>query len=256
MKWAASSAIALVSSLVASASSAAFVSFDLTQSDQMRDGAHYVRVTIDDNNASGLINFHVSLLDPLRDRGDRHDRGHGFDRHQRRGEWRHVEYGRHAGSGSRLGIDEFAFNSDLGVPSSSFVGLPNDWKAGGAVYVPGFGRFDESVEAKSRHARVKTLDFSIAGLDWDTIESYLDPSVGRAREGNMFFAVHVAGFDSAFRCITGVTFGGGVDPVNPVPAPLPASTGLLAAGLGLFGALAWIRRRPDGPARGFGGIAA
>jgi hypothetical protein len=256
MKWAANSAIALVSSLAASASSAAFVSFDLTQSDHMRDGAQYVSVTIDDNGPSGLINFHVSLLDPLRDRGDRHGGERGFDRHQRHGEWRHVEFGRHAGSGKRIGIDEFAFNSDIGVPSSSFVGLPKNWKAGGAVYVPGFGRFDESVEAKSRNARVKTLDFSIAGIDWDTIESYLDPSVGRAREGNMFFAVHVAGIDRAFRRITGVTFGGGSDPVNPVPAPLPASTGLLAAGLGLFGAIAWIRRRPGGPAGGSGSVAA
>ena len=110
MKWAASSAFALVSSLAASASSAAFVSFDLTQSDQMRDGAHYVRVTIDDNGTAGLINFHVSLLDPLRDRGDRHGGGRGFDRHQRRSEWRHADVGHHAGSGSRIGIDEYAFN--------------------------------------------------------------------------------------------------------------------------------------------------
>lgn len=256
MKRAASSAIALFFSLAASASSAAFVSFDLTQSDQMRDGAHYVNVTIDDNGTSGLINFHVSLLDPLRDRGDRHGVGHGFDRHDRHGGWRYVESGRHAGSRNRIGIDEFAFNSDFNVPASSFSGLPKNWKAGGAVYVPGFGRFDESVETRSRNARVKTLDFSIAGIDWDTIESYLDPSVGRAREGNMFFAVHVAGFDSVFRCITGVTFGGGVDPVSPVPAPLPASTGLLAAGLGLFGAMAWIRRRPNGNASAPGGVAA
>ena len=216
MKWVARIFIAISALLCASVASASIVSFDLTNSDKLPDGANYIRVTIDDEGVPGRINFHVSLLGPLR--------------HQ---------------AGRRFGIEEFAFNSDFGISSRNIVGLPRHWKAGGSDKLHGFGRFDESVEAKNSRARVESLDFSIKGIKWDTIESYLDPSSGRAREGNFFFAVRVAGMDGDFRCITDATFGGG-DMIPQLPTPLPGSTGLLLAGLGVLGVIAWRRRGTNG----------
>ncbi len=208
--------ITIASFLCASAASAAFVSFNLNNSDTLRDGVNYLRVTIDDEGKPGQINFHVSVLGPLRNQ-----------------------------AGRRFGIEEFAFNSDFGISSRNIVNLPRHWKASGSDKLHGFGRFDESVEAKNSRARVESLDFSIRGIKWDTIESYLDPSSGRAREGNFFFAVRVAGLNGDFKCITDATFGGG-DMIPQLPTPLPGSTGLLLGGLGLFGLVAWRQLRKEG----------
>lgn len=226
MKWVARIVFAVSALLCATAASAAFVSFNLSNADSLRDGVNYVRVTIDDEGVPGRINFHVSLLGPLRHQAGRH-----------------------------FGIEEFAFNSDFGVSSRNIVGLPRHWKAGGSDKLHGFGRFDESVEAKNSRARVQSLDFSIKGIRWDTIESYLDPSSGRAREGNFFFAVRVAGLDGGFRCVTDVTIGGG-ELIPQLPTPLPASSGLLLAGLGFLGFIAWRRQRKDSSASHAGPIGA
>lgn len=191
--------------LSAASASAAFVSFDLTRSDILRDGPDYLRVTIDDQGAAGLINFHVSALGALRNVADR-----------------------------KFGIDEFAFNSAFGLSSSNIVGLPKNWKVGGADTVSNFGRFDESVEAKNSGARVTSLAFSISGIKWDTVSSYILASSGRAREGNFFFAAHVAGIDGEFNCVSGASFAGSLQSV-PLLTPLPAAAWLLAPGLGLFG---------------------
>jgi hypothetical protein len=194
-------------------SEAALLSFDLDQSNQRPDGQPYVRVTIDDEGRPDRINFHVSLLGSLLDSA-----GHGF------------------------GIDEFGFNSDFRIFSSSIVGLPKHWKYDGRKRMDGFGRFDATVETNRASARVDSLAFSIKGIRLDTILDYLDQSSGYARNGNFFFAVHVAGLGSReFRCLTDLYFAGSKLTVPPpVPVPLSSSASLLLGGLG---ALAFALRR-------------
>ncbi len=134
-----------------------------------------------------------------------------------------------------FGIDAFGFNSEFALSSSNIVGLPKDWKFGGSESVDGWGRFDASVEAKNSRARVQTLAFSITGLKWDDIASYLEPSSGHARNGNFFFFAHVDGIDGpAFNCSDDAYFAGS-KPNAPVPTPLPASAWLLLAGLAALG---------------------
>jgi hypothetical protein len=182
---------------------AALVSFDLTQSNALADGPAYLRVSIDDQALPGRINFHVSVLGPLLDLADRH-----------------------------FGIDEFGFNSDFALSSSKITGLPANWKYEGRESMDGFGRFDASIEAKNADARVRSLAFSVSGIRMDTISSYLERSSGHAKQGNFFFAVHVAGLDDEFRCFTDAYFAGST-PSPPSAVPLPASIWLLLAGIGV-----------------------
>lgn len=207
MKWFRQMILGLAALAHATGSAAALLSFDLDQSSGLPDGQPYVRVTIDDEGRPGRINFHVSLLDSLLDLA-----GRGF------------------------GIDEFAFNSDLRITASNIVGLPKHWKFDAKERMDGFGRFDATVETNRARARVDALEFSIKGIRMDTIVDYLDQSSGNARNGNFFFAVHVAGLgNSEFRCLTDLYFAGSKLTVPPpVPVPLPASAWLLLAGLGAF----------------------
>lgn len=183
---------------------AALVSFDLNQSNVLADGPAYLRVSIDDQGLPGRINFHVSALGPLLDSAERH-----------------------------FGIDEFGFNSDFAISSSKITGLPRNWKYEGTESMGGFGRFDATVEAKNADARVSSLAFSITGIKMDTISSYLERSSGRAKQGNFFFAAHVAGLDAEFNCLADAYFAGST-PSPPSAVPLPASIWLLLAGIGVF----------------------
>lgn len=227
MKWFRQLFVGLAALAFATGSAAALLSFDLDQSSVLPDGQPYVRVTIDDEGRPGRVNFHVSLLGPLLGSA-----GRGF------------------------GIDGFGFNSDLHIAASNIVGLPKHWKFDGKERMDGFGRFDATVETDRPRARVTSLDFSIKGIRADTIADYLDQSSGQARNGNFFFAVHVAGLGNReFRCLTDLYFAGSKLTVPPpVPVPLPASAWLLLAGLGAFtytqrrrlatrGLFSWMRMR-------------
>lgn len=224
MKWFRQMILGLAALVHATGSAAALLSFDLDQSNILPDGKPYVRVTIDDEGSPGRINFHVSLLDSLLDSARR-----GF------------------------GIDEFGFNSDLHISASNIVGLPKHWKFDGKERMDGFGRFDATVETDRPRARVTSLDFSIKGIRMDTIADYLDQSSGQARNGNFFFAVHVAGLGlSDFRCLTNLYFAGSELTVPPpVPVPLPSSVWLFLGGLG---ALLFALRRGFAPRAHFARI--
>ncbi|MBL8200257.1 MAG: hypothetical protein JNK40_04725 [Chromatiales bacterium] len=156
----------LVGLSLAAPGQAASISYFLNQSNQLADGINYLKVTIDDEGALGAINFTVEALQPLLDL-----------------------------AGSNFGIQKFAFNVLGGVAAEARnVDEPAGWRARNGGRMDGFGLFDIRLEGKG-NKRQDPLTFSITGVDFDTIQSYIDLSSGRSPEGFSLFAAHVAGFN-------------------------------------------------------------
>lgn len=186
----------LVGLLCATSSQAASVSFYLDQSNKLADGVNYLQVTIADG-ADGAVDFTVTALQPLLDMA-----GEGF------------------------GIQRFAFNVIGGTATDrrDVTNLPDEWRALNGGGMAGFGLFDMKLNSNGKNHR-DPLTFSITGVDFDTILSYVDLSTGHARQGFSLFSARVVGLNfgncgSATdkgdkTCVESAFFGG----TQAVPAP-------------------------------------
>jgi hypothetical protein len=228
--------------LAATSSQAASISFFLDQSNKLSDGINYLQVTISDERAAGVIDFTVQALQPLLDI-----------------------------AGSNFGIQQFAFNivGGVGAEAQDVTALPTGWRARDGGRMDGFGLFDVTVQAKG-NGKGKSdgkdngkdngkgagtpqnpLTFSIAGVDFDTVLSYVDLSTGRSPEGFSLFSANVVGLNfgncdsggkgggddkktpsgtksngGGGKCVTSAYFGG-----NGQVVPAPPAVWLLATGL-------------------------
>jgi hypothetical protein len=125
-------------------------------------------------------------------------------------------------AGDNFGIQKFGFNILGGVAAEAddVADLPENWRA---------------LKGKGKN-RQDPLTFSIDGVDFDTIMSYIDLSTGRSPQGFSLFAAKVSGFNfgncngsddkdkkgpsglDGGKCTHSAYFGG-VTQVNGVPAP-------------------------------------
>lgn len=160
----------LVGLSFASASQAASISYFLDQSDKLADGTNYLQVTISDG-ANGAIDFTVSALQPLLD----------------------------IAASSGFGIVKFAFNvlPDVKVQQKNidFTSLPKGWVYGQQQDMNGFGRYDRRLRITSaKTPRTPSIAFSITGIDFDTIASYVELA-RNSSEGPSFFSARVEGLN-------------------------------------------------------------
>lgn len=146
-------------------------------------------------------------------------------------------------AGSNFGIDNFAFNVTGANPLQDFGSVPGQWSlpSGWAANVApppnqmdGFGRFEAAVDG-SGSARQTTLVFSVNNIALD-LYRFAELSTNNAGQGNVFFSMHVAGFNGP-NGISSAYFGGSTE-MSPVP--LPAGLPLLLSGL--LGGFAWLRK--------------
>lgn len=151
----------------ATATQAASISYFLDQSNKLADGVNYLKVTISDDRAPGVIDFSVEILQPLLDL-----------------------------AGDNFGIQKFAFNVLGGTATEArdVEQLPENWRARNGGRMDGFGLYDIRLQGKGK-SRQDPLTFSIEGVDLDTIQSYVDLSTGRSPQGFSLFSAHVAGFN-------------------------------------------------------------
>jgi hypothetical protein len=219
---------ALASLVLAMPAQSASVSYILDQSNVFNDGVDYLKVTLSDGSA-GSVDFKVEILDAL---------------------------GQLAGT-DHFGIQSFAFNVTGGTDTEAqdVTDLPKGWVARNQRRMDGFGLFDIQVKGSGKK-RVNELDFSITGVDLDTLASYFDLSTGRAPQGHVAFAALVGGLapDSVGECSqmisskmksnhggdddgeckrTHSAYFGGPGTIVPVPA----AVWLFGSGLGLLSAI-------------------
>lgn len=230
----------LVGLVSATTTQAASVSYFLDQSNRLADGINYLMVTISDERKAGVIDFTVVALQPLLDL-----------------------------AGENFGIHKFGFNvvGGIGAEARKVTELPTGWGARNGGRMSGFGIYDITLKGSGRDKNSDSggkgsskgsskssskgagkhdieddikgnnpqnpLTFSIAGVSFDTVMSYIDLSTGHSPEGFSFFSAHVIGLNlgdcgtdtgktGAFSasggggsCITSAYFGG----TSVVPAP-------------------------------------
>jgi hypothetical protein len=144
-------------------SRAASLSYFLDHSNALADGPSYLQVTISDG-LDGAIDFTVQVLQPLQDIAD-----------------------------SNFGIQSFYFNLGGDAGGATVTGLPGGWRAVDRDRnASQFGSYDMLVQGRGS-SRVETLQFSITGVDGDEPGDYV-LAASRARDGDSYFAAHVAGF--------------------------------------------------------------
>jgi hypothetical protein len=201
--------------LACSPAYAASVSYLVNQSNKLPDGVDYLRVTLSDEGAAGAIDVTVEALSPLLDIAE-----DGF------------------------GITKFAFNLAPGTAAeaSDLTGLPDQWLAKDGKRVSVYGRFDIVVKDGDGDP-TPTLNFSIDGVDLDTLESYAVQSTGHA-ELHPFFVAEVERFNFAGE-------GGAIhkalftDSGDTAVIPLPATAWLLGSAGVLIAGRIRRRRRPE-----------
>ena len=199
--------LGIIATFISAPATAASVAYILDQSNALPDGVDYVQVTISDSEITeGDIDFVVEVLaESLPE------------------------------AGSNFGLQSFYLNADEGIVvtgdnvliDTSGWKVNNDRNAGGS-----FGKYEIALKGTG-NSRTETLEFSISGIDDDTIHSYaigssLNPSSGE------FFAAHIAGFSGDPHEVTSAKFAGSA------LVPLPPALFLFASALGLIG---WRRRR-------------
>lgn len=157
----------LLGCLFAAPGQAASISYYLDQSNKLADGVNYLKVTISDEREAGVIDFTVEILQPLLDL-----------------------------AGDNFGLQKFGFNVLGGTATEArdVEQLPENWRARNGGRMDGFGLFDIRLQGRGKN-RQDPLTFSIEGVDFDTIQSYVDLSTGRSPQGFSLFSAHVAGFN-------------------------------------------------------------
>lgn len=206
-------AAVLLALACAGTAQAASVSYFLDQSDKLTDGVNYLKVTISDGD-NGAVNFQVDTLAPLLD---------------------------NYGENSNFGIVKFAFNAVPGIPlglsNVDISSLPYGWVTGQHQDMDGFGNYDMRLRITDAHTpRSPSISFSVNGIDFDTLASYVDLALN-STEGPSLFSARVGGLNlpcarSDWSCNNGDAFFGG--PASPIPAP-PAIWLLGTAVAGLVG---------------------
>jgi hypothetical protein len=122
-----------------------------------------------------------------------------------------------------FGIGEVGFNTDLALSSGQITG-PAGWKLDSAKTISGFGKFSWGLQGNAEGgSRPNPVTVLITGLGADaTLEHFLLGSVGAGKnppsEGSVFFAMHVAGFETPGASPVGSHFVGGSG-VNEPPPP-------------------------------------
>ena len=185
---------------------AASISFYLDQSNDLADGINYAQVTISDSaTIVGDIDFTVEILDSA-----------------------------FTVSGDNFGLQNFSFNYDPSLTIDTSNVVTSDWSVSeGKNAGGGFGKFGLQLSGDGG-SRTDILNFSIAGVVGDSLESYalssiLSPSTGE------YFAAHIAGFDET-NGVTSAQFAGSTSVV-----PVPAAVWLF--GSGLIGLVSVARRK-------------
>jgi hypothetical protein len=167
----------------AGSSQAASISYFLNNSDKLPDGTNYLLVTMSDG-LNGAVNFTVDVLQPLVD----------------------------LAATTGFGITKFAFNVAPGTkltPNNVDIsGLPKGWVKGPHQPMDGFGKYDMRLRiTNARTPHTPSISFSIIGIDFDTLLSYVDLASGSS-EGPSFFSARVDGL--TLGCEAG-------QPQQPVP---------------------------------------
>jgi hypothetical protein len=214
----------LLMSQLASANTVSYI-LDVTNIDPLPSGTPYLYVTIDDEGATGDINFTVETV-------------YDFD------------------EGNNFGIQSFGFNNtgDEGIDLiAANLLLPGNWGFVADANQSGFGQFEFTVSTTGSD-RMDPLMFSITGIEGDTIVSYTGPSTGNAGHGNAWFAAHLADFgtDVGDGCsaigvdgckeITSGWFGGGNGFGGPPASVIPVPAAVWLFGSGLLGLVGVARR--------------
>ena len=223
----------LVGLLSVSTSQAESISYYLDQSNRLADGINYLLVTISDEGKDGTIDFTVEALQPLIDL-----------------------------AGSKFGIQMFGFNvvGGTGAEARNVSALPDNWRARNGGRMDGFGLFDITMQVTSKghddsdktngrgheeHGNGKglghdgglnlqqPLTFSITGVKFDELLSYVDLSTGYAPEGFSFFSARVTGLmlgdcdgKGGGKCDATSAYFGGTTVVPAPPAVWLLGTGI------------------------------
>lgn len=175
------------------------------------DGVPYLEVTVSDG-LDGDIDFSVRTLDALLSRNP---------------------------NPNAYGIRQFAFNFGSSFATIDDLLLPTGWAATPGVERDfakfGFGLFDVILHT-NRDYRADPLQFSIAGVEGDTVDSYVTQlSSGNAVQGNMLFAAFVAGFDAGsvdkWKHLSAAKFGGAT------VVPLPPAVAMMLSGIAVLGGM-------------------
>jgi hypothetical protein len=219
-------AATLLAAAAYSPANAASVSYFLDQSDKLADGVNYLQVTISDGE-NGAVNFRVEALQPLLDL---------------------------AGNGTGLyafGIDKFAFNV---VPDGPWIYPDNVQRPPQFVFGPNqpmgdFGQYTVRLRTTNYKDVIgPVLEFSIIGIDFDTLATYIDFAIN-SLEGPSLFAAHLRGLDlgcdgdtfspqTGGSCKPAEAFFGGAQIV-----PVPAAVWLFASALAALGGRRLMSRR-------------
>lgn len=195
---------------------AASVSYVLDQSNAdaaFPDGTPYLYVTIADG-ASGAIDFTVSILGPVL-----------------------------AVAGPNFGLQTFGFNTTGAadaVTRTNITSLPGGWSVSANKGQDGFGKFDFVVGDGPGGGTVRitpTLNFSVTGIDGDSIYDYVATGSGTVTQGRVYFAGHVAGFVGVNTLLPPSTYFGGSTRDDQQVVPVPAAAWLLMSAVGVLGGL-------------------
>lgn len=224
------SAAALLALMLVPQVQAASVSVTMTETavdDLLPDGWDYLSVTVSDG-VDGAIDFSVEILPTLLD----------------------------INSGSNFGIEDFVLNIGSSAVTLANLVLPEGWFA--RQYTPPgqyaeFGDFDLLLKG-GPDSRQQSLEFSIVGVEGDTIFDYVSElSSGLAEQGNVLFAANLEGFELNLEALANSDLPGTLDPEQIIPTngkfggstsvvPLPPAVALSLSALAMLG-LTGLRRR-------------